>query len=148
MDALNIEALPQSALLLIDSAPIILLLEGHPELAPLYQPLLRAQANLRFAVSTVTIAEVLTGPLKSGDEVLAERYRAMLESWIVVPLDEAIAASAARLRASEGLKLFDAVQLASAIAINADALITHDRDFAGCSALPILTAMPAARARR
>jgi predicted nucleic acid-binding protein len=36
------------------------------------------------------------------------------------------------------LKLPDAVQAASAIAINADALITHDRDFSRLRALRVL----------
>ncbi len=40
-----------------------------------------------------------------------------------------IAESAARLSASCRLKLPNAVQAASALAINADALVTHDRDF-------------------
>lgn len=41
-----------------------------------------------------------------------------------------IAYTAARLRARHKLKLPDAIQLASALAINAHALVTHDRDFA------------------
>jgi len=44
-------------------------------------------------------------------------------------LDVEIAASAARLRASLRLGLADAVQAASALAINAAALRDHDRDF-------------------
>ena len=58
-----------------------------------------------------------------------ERYRDMLESWQVVVLDRAIAEDGARLHASLRLKLADSIQLASAFAINADALVTHDRDF-------------------
>jgi predicted nucleic acid-binding protein len=46
-------------------------------------------------------------------------------SWQVVPLDAEIAA---RMRVSFRLKLADAVQVASALAVNADALVTHDRD--------------------
>ena len=53
-------------------------------------------------------------------------------------LNADIAENAARLRASLGLKLPDAVQVASALAINADALVTHDRDFARVRALRIL----------
>jgi hypothetical protein len=50
---------------------------------PRFKPLFAAQAagHLRFAVMTITIAEVLTGPLRSGDDALARRYRAFLESW-------------------------------------------------------------------
>ena len=82
---------------------------------------------------------MLTGPLGIGDEALTKRYRAVLESWLVVELTAEIAESAARLRASLGLRLPDAVQVASAIAVNADALATHDRDFSRVKALPILS---------
>jgi predicted nucleic acid-binding protein len=71
-------------------------------------------------------------------EALAERYRATLESWQVVDLNADIAANAARLRASLRLKLPDAVQAASAIAINAAALVTHDRDFSRLRSLRVL----------
>ena len=53
------------------------------------------------------------------DDALAQRYRAILQSWQPIALDVDIAASAARLRASLRLKLADAVQAASALAINA-----------------------------
>ena len=56
-------------------------------------------------------------------------YRAVMESWQVVILTADIAESAARFRASLGLKMADAVQAASAIAFIADALVTHDLDF-------------------
>jgi predicted nucleic acid-binding protein len=55
-----------------------------------------------------------------------------------VPLNIDIAESAARLRSSLKLKLADAVQAASALAINAAALISHDRDFSRLRGLPVL----------
>jgi predicted nucleic acid-binding protein len=93
---------------------------------------------VRLAVTTVTLAEVLTGPLSAGDEVLAERYRSTLKSWFVVDFDAEIAESAARLRSALKLKLADAVQAASALAIGADALVTHDRDFSAVRDLRVL----------
>ena len=141
MGSLSFADLPDGTLLLVDTAPIIYILEDHPEFAPRFQPVFAAHeaGRLRFALSAITIAEVLTGPLKSGDEALAERYLAILQSWQVVPLDAAIAAGAARLRASLGLKLADAVQAASALAINAAGLLTHDRDFSRVHALRIIS---------
>jgi predicted nucleic acid-binding protein len=70
--------------------------------------------------------------------VLVERYRNTMRSWFVVDLDAEIAESAARLRATSKLKLADAVQAASALAVGADALITHDRDFSTLQDLRIL----------
>ena len=127
--------------MLVDTAPIVYCLEAHPKYAARFQPLFDRQAagEILFAVATTTIAEVLTGPLRAGEEDLAKRYRAIMESWQVVVLTADIAESAARLRAAHKLKLPDAIQVASAIAVNADALATHDRDFAGIKALRVLS---------
>jgi predicted nucleic acid-binding protein len=140
MEPVSLEGLPENALLLVDSAPIIYVLEDHPELASVFRPVFEAhdEGLLRLAVTTVTLAEVLTGPLGARDEVLAERYRATLKSWFVVDLDAEIAESAARLRAACKLKLADAVQAASALAVGADALVTHDRDFSALRDLRVL----------
>jgi predicted nucleic acid-binding protein len=138
---LTLKDLPDGALLLMDSAPIIYFLEEHPKFAGVFSSVFarHAAGDLRFAVTTITIAEVLTGPLQSDNEGLAERYRAILESWHVVDLTAALVENAARLRASFRLKLPDAVQAASAFAINADALVTHDRDFSRLRSLTVLT---------
>lgn len=141
MEPLDLSGLSEQPLLLIDTAPIIYCLEDHKKFGPRFQPLFEAQLNgdLRLAVTTITLAEVLTGPLQSGDEALARRYRALLETWRVVELDSDIAESAARLRASLRLKLPDAVQAASALAINADALVTHNRDFSRLKSLRVIS---------
>ena len=140
MEPLILEGLPEQALLLLDTAPIVYWLENHPELAPRFESVFEAHRNgaVRFAITTVTLAEVLTGPLQAGDEALARRYRAVLESWQLVELDADIAESAARLRASLHMKLPDAVQAASALAINADALVTCDRDLSRVKSLRVI----------
>jgi predicted nucleic acid-binding protein len=139
MGPIGLTGLDQGAVILMDSPPIIYVLEGHPRFGPRFRPLFEAHAvgRLRFAVTTITIAEVLTGPLKSADEPLARRYRAILETWQVVALSTDIAESAARLRATLRLKLADAIQAASALAINAAALATHDRDFSRVTSLRV-----------
>jgi predicted nucleic acid-binding protein len=140
MEPVSISGLADGALLLMDSPPIIYLLESHPKFSAIFKPFFVAHdaGRVRFAVTTITLAEVLTGPLQAGDEAMAERYRAILETWQVVDLNADIAANAARLRASLRLKLADAVQAASAISINADALVTHDRDFSRVRSLRVL----------
>jgi predicted nucleic acid-binding protein len=142
MESLDLARIPDGALLMLDSAPLIFLLEGRAGFAERYRPLLKAQAagQVRFAVSAITMIEVLAGPLQKRQEALAARYQRLMESWLVVPLDVEVAASAARIRATEGLKLPDAVQVASTIAAQAHALVTHDRDFSGINAIRVLTA--------
>lgn len=141
MEPLDFGGLPEDALVLIDSAPIIYFLEGHQKFGPRFKPLFEAHGagKLRFAVTTITITEVLTGPMQAADDALARRYRAILESWQPIALDVDIAENAARLRASLRLKLADAVQAASALAINASALVTHDRDFSRVRSLRIIS---------
>jgi len=141
MEPLAFDDLPEQALLLIDSSPIIYVLEDHRRFAARFRPLFEAHraGRLRFAASTLTVAEVIAGPLQAGDEALARRYRAMLESWELIDLSVGIAESAARVRASLRLKLADAVQVATALAINAAALVTHDRDFARVRSLRVIS---------
>ena len=141
MEPIDLSGLPERALLLLDSAPIIYVLEDHPRLASRFLPLFEAHGvdAVRFAVSTITIAEVLCGPIQARDDALARRYRGILESWQVVDLTADVAESAARLRGPLRLKLPDAVQVASALGINADALVTHDRDFSNVRALRIIS---------
>ena len=140
MESLNAAELPEGALVLVDSAPIIYTLEANEKFAGRFAPLFQrhAKGEIVLAITTVTIAEVLTGPLRAGEEALAKRYRAALETWQVVDFTCDIAESAARLRGKYSLKLPDAIQVASALAINADALVTHDRDFAIVRGLRIL----------
>lgn len=141
MGALSFDELSEQALLLLDSPPIIYVVEEHPKLSSRFEPLFTAHAagQLRFAVTTIGIAEVLAGPFRHNDEVLARRYKAVMESWQVVPLTSEIAEGAARLRASLGLKLSDAIHAASALSINAAALVTHDRDFSRVRTLRVIS---------
>jgi predicted nucleic acid-binding protein len=141
MGALDLSRLPAGALLLLDSAPIIYWLEERPGFFERFEPLfaLQAAGEVTFAVTTIAIAEVLAGPFRSHDDARARRYRAVLESWRVVELNADLAEDAARLRASLKLKLADAVQAASALAINADALVTHDRDFSSVTGLRVIS---------
>jgi predicted nucleic acid-binding protein len=141
VEPLDLTWLADGSRLLADTAPIIYALESHPVWSPRFGPLfaLHGEGRIALAVSTVTLAEVLTGPLAAGEESLARRYRAVLESWQLVDLTPDIAEQAARLRGRYKLKLPDAVQLACALAINADALVTHDRDFGKVRGLRIIS---------
>lgn len=132
--------LSEGATVLVDTAPWIYLLEDHVEFAPRFVGLFEAaeRGQIQLALSTVTLAEVLTGPCKAGQTALAKRYETALGAYQVVPLSAAVASLAAQLRVQYRLKLPDAVQLASALQIGASALVTHDRDFSAVQGLPVL----------
>ena len=131
-DGIDWDTIPTGAIVVVDSAPIIYLLEDHPVLAPRFVGLFEAEAagRIQIAISTLTIAEVLTGPCQRGADALARRYEKALLQFSVVPVNAEIAVSASRLRVRYKLRLPDAIQLATALEIGAHALVTHDRDFA------------------
>jgi predicted nucleic acid-binding protein len=137
---------PQGATVLVDTAPWIYLLDGHRTLAGLFVGLFeRAErGQLKLALSTITLAEVLTGPHRTGQMALAGRYEAALKRHTVAELSASVAARAAALRARYRLKLPDAIQLASALELGAFALVTHDRDFSAVRDLPVMMGEPAA----
>ncbi|MEO7391572.1 MAG: type II toxin-antitoxin system VapC family toxin [Ramlibacter sp.] len=128
-------------LVIVDSAPLIYLLEDHPRFAALFQGLFEAADNgeLRIGISTITVAELLVGPLKQGQDALAKRYEKALAAFEVFPVSVEIAVTAARLRATTGLRLPDAIQAATALEAGAAALVTHDRDFSRLKGLRVLT---------
>ena len=134
---------PSGALVVVDSAPIIYFLEGHRTLAPRFADVFEraAAGDLAIAISTITLAEVVSGPLSAANEILAEAYRSALtegQGWSVVPVTEAVALAAARFRVRYRLRLPDAIQLATVATSGAYALITHDRDFSAVVDIKVL----------
>jgi predicted nucleic acid-binding protein len=125
--------IPDNATVLLDTNPIIYVLDGHP-LASRFEPIFAdvEAGRISALVTPVTLAEVVSGPLRAGKEALAQRYRSVLTNapgWSLRALDADIAVLAARLRLRHRLKLPDAIQLATAVHEGCHALISHDRDF-------------------
>lgn len=140
------DRIPDGASVLVDASPFVYLLEGSPLAAP-FEPVFAAvDAGRIEAVATpVTLAEVVAGPLRSGNEPLAQQYARHLSQapgWRMRDIDAAVGVLAARLRIRHRLKLPDALQVAAAIQEGCHALLTHDRDFRGVSELLILGATP------
>ncbi|MEZ0314053.1 MAG: type II toxin-antitoxin system VapC family toxin [Myxococcota bacterium] len=140
-----LDAIPEGAVVTVDAAPIIYVLDGHKKLGPAYAPLFQAVEEGRNAIviSTITIAQVIAGPLSARNTALAERYRMALTSstgWSTQDVTVDVAERAARLRVDHGLRLPDAIQLATALLSGSHALVTHDRDFSSVAVLPILSA--------
>lgn len=135
------ESIPDGATVLLDTSPIIYVFEGHP-LAARFEPVLRdVDAGRIFALVTpITLAEVVTGPLRAGKDALAERYRRALTSggWSLRDIDAEAGVLAARLRIRYRLRLPDALQLAIAVREGCHALVTHDRDFGAVGEMLVL----------
>lgn len=132
--------LPQGATVLVDTAPFIYILEGKQPFAAMFEGLfeLADAGGVTICLSVITLAEVLTGPYQAGLTPLAKRYEKTLNGYEVLPVSPAIASLAAQLRAQYKLRLPDALQLATALDVGADALVTHDRDFSRVTGLRVL----------
>lgn len=139
--------LQEGDLVVVDTAPLIYILEDHPRFAPLFQGLFETadRGHLQVAVSAISVAELLVGPFKEGKDALAKRYEKALANFELIAVSTEIAVTAARLRVSTGLRLPDALQAATALEIGAAALVTHDRDFSKLSGLKVLLGEPAVK---
>jgi predicted nucleic acid-binding protein len=91
----------------------------------------RAAARDSLSISAITLAEVLTGVrLGRHDEALVHGFFADLIT-AVIPVDEEVAETAARIRAETSLRMPDALVLATAVVQpNVSALITGDAKLA------------------
>ena len=141
MAIVELDNVPPRGRLVIDSAPIIYFLEEHPTLARRFTPVFeRAEAgDYELIITTITLSEVLAGPLRHGDESLAEAYRSAISSpptWRVIDMTPDIAHRAARIRARTGLRLPDAVQAATTIETASLGLVTYDRDYSALDRSP------------
>jgi hypothetical protein len=74
MGTQDLKGLPDGALLVVDSPPVIYDLEEHRSWEPRLRPVFEAPpGRFRFAITTLAIADVFTGPFKTGDDALARR---------------------------------------------------------------------------
>lgn len=117
--------------LLLDTAPLIYLLEANPLFGERAVRLFRrcAERNIVFVTTPVTLAECLVQPLIRADRELAAPYEAAVlyeERTEFRSIDRETARAAARLRAQIGLHLTDALQVAVALESQCDALLTND----------------------
>lgn len=84
----------------------------------------------RFAVPASVYAETLVGPFRRGDEAVVEAEAFFADMGIrIEPISREIARLAARLRAEHGrgLRLPDALVIATTEALQAECAVTTDR---------------------
>lgn len=133
---------PDGASVLVDTSPLIYVFEGH-RLGAAFAPIFRDvdSGRIQAIVTPITLAEILSGPFRTGREELAESYRRALTmgaGWTLRDIDAEIAVLAARLRVRHRLKLPDAMQLAVAAREGCHAIVTHDRDFGSVEDIVLL----------
>jgi predicted nucleic acid-binding protein len=115
----------------LDTAPLIYFIERHHSRAAKLKPFFAAAERREFRIVTsfVTLIEVLVQPFRNGRKDLVDEYRDILlrsNSVTAMAVDEEIAEEASRLRAQYGLKVPDAIQLATAKVGGAGWFLTND----------------------
>jgi predicted nucleic acid-binding protein len=83
-----------------------------------------------LAISALTYAEILVGPLRAGGPAVevVERFSEQIQ---IVELSAGIARLAAELRVGRGLKLPDAAIVATGMRLGADVILTADARWKG-----------------
>lgn len=116
----------------LDTSPFIYHLEDVAPYSDLTEALFLwiTRPGRQAVTSTLTLLEVLVGPYRARDEARVNEFYARLTTfphldWIPVSLE--IADRAAGLRAAHGLRVPDAIQLATARAAGATLFLTNDR---------------------
>ena len=115
----------------VDTSVLVAFLEAtDSHHAAAVAELTRVRANHDIVISTVVYAEVLVGPSQRGpkEEAVAEAFLSTIGGVETVSVP--IARRAARLRARTGLKLPDAVVIATGLELDADEILTADRRWA------------------
>ena len=125
-------------LALLDSSIVIGALNRDDAIHEAASRTVRAERDRHaLAISALTYAEILVGPLQAGGRAVAvlERFAAQVR---IVVLSPDIARLAAELRAARGLKLPDAVILATGLRLGADVILTADARWKGIEKVAVV----------
>jgi predicted nucleic acid-binding protein len=96
------------------------------------------QGRHTLAISALTYAEILVGPLRTGADAvqIVERFAAQVR---IIDLSPGIARLAAELRATRGLKLPDAVIVATGLRMEAAVIVTADARWRGIETVRVVS---------
>lgn len=125
------QAIAGVKLIFLDTAPVIYFIERHPTFFPLVRSIFESLSDRDFRAisSPITLAECSIVPYRQGLLELQQVFADALvrnESVIFRITDELVAIEAVKMRVKYGLKLPDAIQIATAIVSNCDAFLTND----------------------
>ena len=129
--------------LYVDSSPLIYYVERNTRYLSKMRRFINLIDTASFAAisSTLTLAEVLVGPYKSGDDERLSAYLEILEQsdhYRLRPVTSKIVRSAAELRARYNLRTPDAAHIATVKDSSCDALLTNDLRLKRILELPVL----------
>ena len=138
------KALKEIQTVFLDTAPVIYFIEAHPQFGPLVKKVveLMNENRIQAFTSVLTLAEVLPKPVETKNAALIEKFKIYLkngQNLTLLPITEIISESAGVLRGKyPHLKTVDAVQIAAALDVGADAFLTNDKKLSMIKELKIL----------
>ena len=127
-----LEAIPEGALVALDTVAWIYEVEAHPVFGPVVNSFFQerlATGKNDAGSSLLALGELLVQPLAKGDKDLADRYRSYFvpsEDWQVWEVTRDVIERAAELRALYRLKMIDALHVSSALVNNAQLFVSND----------------------
>lgn len=145
------QQLRQGDAIAFDGSALVAFVRDTKGTGQFLEPLLRgiAQGTWRGVISSLSLAELLQGPLQQGNEALAQCYATVFrdpQSWTVLSADADLVQAAARLQqGNSGLtatfSLTAAIELATAIAAGAAVLVSDNPQLAQTEHHPVLSAL-------
>ncbi|HLK36677.1 MAG TPA: PIN domain-containing protein [Polyangiaceae bacterium] len=131
-------------LVALDTSTFIYLIEKHPVFFRAVEPIFQAidGGAVQAATSVLTLLEVLVKPLETNATALADDFRAAVSAspnLRVLDVDRPIAERAAAIRAVHGYRTPDAVHLATAEMVGADAFVSNDGRLCGYGGVRVVT---------
>ncbi|HVA90439.1 MAG TPA: PIN domain-containing protein [Chloroflexota bacterium] len=125
---------PAGSLLYLDTNCIIYSVERTAPYADILLPLWQDASigSIRLVTSSLTLLEVIVGPLRAGDELLEVGYRRLLQQTTdprLISITDVILEKAARIRATLRLRTPDAIHAATALSEGCTHLLTNDATF-------------------
>jgi len=133
----------QQDIIFLDTAPFIYFFEKHETYFKVLNNFFHEvySSGAQIITTLITYIELITLPARQKDTRLVNKYRNYLShsgNINLLPLDITIADEIVRLRAKYGLKTPDAIQLATAITVGADYVITNDKKWKSIKGLNVL----------
>jgi predicted nucleic acid-binding protein len=127
----------------VDTSPFIYLWECHPRYQALASELFEhlKRPGVQGVTSIITLIESCVHPRRNGRYDLVQAYEnALLHSRQVrtMPVDAVLARRAVDLRASYGIRVPDALQIAASLEAGATAFVTNDKRLARVQEIQVL----------
>ena len=139
-----LETIPEGMLVALDTMVWIYEFEAHPRFGPLTGAFFRdalGSGRNPAGTSILALGELLVRPLAEGRLDLVDQYRRVLSNGFgltVWEVSREAVQRAAAIRVRHGLKMIDALHVASAIVNGAGAFLTNDGAFRRVDELQVI----------